>query len=350
MIAAFTDKLIERTVVPSFSSIGIRLRKRLFAWPELETYKLKDQVIIITGGTSGIGQQAAILYAQLGATLVIVGRDNNKTQLFVDSLKASTGNKSIHAIIGDLGQRQDVHQIAEEVASKFPVIHVLAHNAGALFNIRKRAVNGNDLTVELMVFTPFLLTGLLLPQLTAASRSTPDSPPSRVLTMSSGGMYTQALSVAGLELEDDSYHGAQQYALAKRAQVVLNEMWAENISSDKVVFHSLHPGWVKTPGIVEALPVFSKILSPLRLLRTPREGADTLVWLSVDKKAENGSGEFWHDRAIRDIYMSRKTRQADTADRRARLWHLCETETAWFLASTNPGRLSDYTQPAELKK
>ncbi|MFT6301621.1 MAG: dehydrogenase/reductase SDR family protein 12 [Granulosicoccus sp.] len=339
------DNLIERTIVPSFSSVGARIRKRLFNWSELESYDLQGHVTVITGGTSGIGKHAALLYAQLGATLVIVGRDKRKTELLVEKLKKDTDNESIFSVIGDLGLREDVHQIASEIASRFPIIHILAHNAGALFNTRKRATNGTDLGVELMVSTPFLLTGLLLPQLIAASTQQTASKaaisasqnylyqPARVLTMSSGGMYTESLTVSGLEMDDDNYQGAQQYARAKRAQVVLNEMWAERVPANNVVFHSLHPGWVKTPGITEALPGFSKILSPLGLLRTPREGADSLVWLSADKKAKSYTGKFWHDRAIRAIDMSNKTRQADTPERRARLWLWCENKTDWHFGN-----------------
>lgn len=334
MIKNLLDSLIERTVVPSFSSIGVRVRRRLFQWQELESYNLKGQTVVVTGGTSGIGKHAALLFAQLGATLVIVGRSQEKTQTLVEELKNDTDNQSIYCIIGDLGRREDVHKMADEIAKQFPVIHTLAHNAGALFNTRKRADNGTDLTVELMVSTPFLLTGLLLPQLKAASNISAESKPARVLTMSSGGMYTEALTVSGLEMDDDTYQGAQQYARAKRAQVVLNEMWADKIPADSIAFHSLHPGWVKTPGITEALPGFSKVLSPLGLLRTPREGADTMVWLSADDKPAICTGKFWHDRAIRSIDMSDKTRLADTTERRERLWQWCETQTAWSFESS----------------
>lgn len=91
--------------------------------------------------------------------------------------------------------------------------------------------------------------------------------PARVLTMSSGGMYTQPLKVGGLQMSDERYQVAKQYALAKRAQVVLNAMWADRVPRKEVVFHALHPGWVDTPGITEALPGFSRMLSPLGLLR-----------------------------------------------------------------------------------
>ncbi len=330
MSTRFFDSLIERLIVPSFSNIGYKLRKKNFDWPALDTYDLTGKVVVLTGGTSGIGTEAARIYASLGATLVMVGRNPDKTRLLVADLIQESNNASIHAVIGDLGEHSDVQQIAVKLADRFPVIDVLAHNAGALFNTRKRAANGCDLSVELMVATPFLLTGLLLPQLRASAQNGHN--PARVLTMSSGGMYTEPLTVTGLEMENDEYQGAKQYARAKRAQVVLNEMWSEKVSKDEIVFQALHPGWVETPGITEALPGFSSWLSKLGLLRTPHQGADTLVWLSADSEPANSSGNFWHDRAIRAINISAKSRNADTPDKRADLWAWCEKHTQWTSA------------------
>lgn len=333
------DTVMEKTVVPSFSSLGSRVRSRLFDWRTLDSYSLEGAVVVLSGGTSGIGEAAAIRYAQLGATLVIVARNPQKTEAVVDSLKTQSGNQNIHYVIADLGNRDEVRKAAEELSTRWPVIDVLAHNAGALFNERKRADNGTDLSVELMVATPFLLTGLLLDSLRAsadvelAHQRGVMPAPARVLTMSSGGMYTEALNVDNLEMRDDNYQGARQYARAKRAQVVLNELWATHVSAEQVVFHALHPGWVNTPGITEALPGFSKILGPIGLLRTADEGADTMVWLSVDDQAIRKSGLFWHDRRVRDIDMSDKTRDADTPSKRQHLWQWCEQHTGWQLSA-----------------
>ena len=93
-------------------------------------------------------------------------------------------------------------------------------------------------------------------------------------------MYSADLTVSGLQMTDADYRGTEQYARAKRAQVVLNEMWAERFGTLGIHFHAMHPGWASTPGVDASLPTFSKVMGPL--LRSPEQGADTLVWLAAD--------------------------------------------------------------------
>jgi len=154
-------------------------------------------------------------------------------------------------------------------------------------------------------------------------------------------MYTERLDVDELEMSDDTYQGAKQYARAKRAQVSLNTEWASKVSKSECVFHALHPGWVATPGVSEALPGFSKLLGPLRLLRSPLNGADTLVWLSADDSVLKSSGQFWHDRAVRSAYMTRTTRESDTPEEREKLWSTDESNPERVLAVT-PARHRRY--------
>lgn len=119
-------------------------------------------------------------------------------------------------------------------------------------------------------------------------------------------------------MNEADYKGTEQYARAKRAQVTLNEMWSERYGSRNIHFHALHPGWVDTPGVDESLPTFSKVLGPL--LRTPEQGADTLVWLAADDAAVASNGGFWHDRRTRSLHKLPATRKTDTLKRRQDLW------------------------------
>ena len=115
------------------------------------------------------------------------------------------------------------------------------------------------------------------------------------------------------------YKGATQYARAKRAQVTLNELWAQRFGHLGIHFHAMHPGWVDTPGVDASLPTFAKVMGPL--LRNPDQGADTLVWLTADNVALASNGRFWLDRRQRSIHKLRSTRTADTDQRRERLWN-----------------------------
>jgi len=119
-------------------------------------------------------------------------------------------------------------------------------------------------------------------------------------------------------MDSASYGGAEQYARAKRAQVVLNEMWASRCGHLGISFHAMHPGWADTPGVDASLPTFSKIVGPL--LRSADEGADTLVWLAADDVGLESNGEFWLDHKQRSTHRLPTTRKTDTLARRAELW------------------------------
>lgn len=133
-------------------------------------------------------------------------------------------------------------------------------------------------------------------------------------------MYAAPLTVDELEMDPGSYNGTRQYALAKRAQVTLNEMWADRVDRREVVFHAMHPGWADTPGVAEALPTFRRIVGPL--LRDPAAGADTMVWLAADDGEPLAStGGFWMDRRVRSIHRLPSTRRSDIPQRRTELWN-----------------------------
>ncbi|MCB0969614.1 MAG: SDR family NAD(P)-dependent oxidoreductase, partial [Ilumatobacter sp.] len=205
-----------------------------------------------------------------------MGRDESRTSATAGELRSETGNPSVTHLLADLADFDAVRSIAEQFRQSHDRLDALVHNAGALLADHTVGPSGVEVTAASQVAGPFLLTGLLLDRLVAAS-------PGRVITMSSGGMYTQPLSVDGLEPSADDYRGTVAYARAKRAQVTLNEMWpveleALGVPRERVVFHAMHPGWADTPGVRASLPTFAKVVGPL--LRTPEEGADTLVWLA----------------------------------------------------------------------
>ena len=311
------DKAIEIPVVTSFSRFGFETRRRLAKWEPLDGYDLRGRVITLTGATSGLGRAAAEQLARCGATLVLVGRNPERNAETAAAITSATGNDGVAHWAADMGDLDQVRSLADHILGAHDRLDVLIHNAGALTASREVASDGTEATVASQVVGPFLLTNLLLDRLEASA-------PSRVLTMSSGGMYAAPLQVDGLQMNEDSYRGTDQYARAKRAQVILNEMWAHRVGERGIRFHSMHPGWASTPGVDAALPRFAAVMGPV--LRTAMQGADTLVWLAADDGEPLGTnGGFWLDRRRRPIHRLPGTRRSDTPDRRARLWSLIAT-------------------------
>ncbi|XP_064943706.1 uncharacterized protein LOC135596004 isoform X2 [Musa acuminata AAA Group] len=145
-----------------------------------------------------------------------------------------------------------------------------------------------ELNFAVNVAATYALTELMMPLLEKAA------PDARVITVSSGGMYTTPLT-PDLQFSESNFDGTLQYARNKRVQVALTEKWAETYTGKGIDFYSMHPGWADTPGVAQSLPGFSERLSGK--LRTKDEGADTVIWLALQPKEKLKSGAFYFDRA-----------------------------------------------------
>lgn len=312
------DKLIEAPIVTSFTNIGYHVRSRIESWEPLESFDMAGRTVVVTGATSGLGKHAAERFAQLGANVIVTGRNIDKAERTRDEIAATTGSTSLDIGIADMGELDEVRALADSIMSGHERIDVLVHNAGALSAQRQTNTDDVEATVASQVLGPFLLTGLLLDPLREAA-------PGRVVTVSSGGMYSTGLTVKQLQMSQSDYQGTEQYARAKRAQVTLNEMWAERVDPAEVVFHAMHPGWADTPGVEASLPTFRKIVGPL--LRSAEQGADTVVWLGAADEPASSTGSFWLDRRPRAVHKLPTTRRTDTPERRQKLWDWCVEQT-----------------------
>jgi len=313
------DGAVEAPVVTSFSRAGFEVRSRLGGWRSVGLYDLGGRTVVVTGATSGLGRSMVETLARCGASVVLWGRSRDKTQQVRDAVAASTSSPHLDTVVADMAEPEQVRSATTELLARHRRIDVVIHNAGALSPTRTTNSLGRESTVAAQVLGPFLLTHLLVERLR-------ESAPSRVITMSSGGMYASPLRVDDLEM-GAGYRGTEQYARAKRAQVTLNEMWAARYADSGIRFHAVHPGWADTPGVQESLPGFRRLMGPL--LRTVEQGADTALWLAADDGAPLASnGGFWHDRARRSIHKIPMTRRSDTPERRQALWDWCTQQVS----------------------
>ena len=291
----------------SYTRLGYELRSR--RWDPSEFAPMDGKVALVTGATSGLGEAAATGFARLGATVWLLGRNRERAERALARIAERTGRDRLRVGICDLSEQRSVRGFADRFATECPRLDVLVNNAGVLTHERKLSRDGVELTLATNVVGPFLLTKLLVGALQASATA-------RVVNVSSGGMYAQRLATDDLQSSHGRFRGAAAYARTKRMQVVLSELWAQRLAGAAVVVNAMHPGWVDTPGLRESLPGFRRLVGPL--LRTPEQGADTIVWLAAAPRAAAESGGFWFDRKRRPTHLLPWTSESN-ADRR-RLW------------------------------
>lgn len=287
--------------IAGFTNLGYHLHARKFDPIEAD---MRGRTVLVTGATGGLGLETATTLAELGARVIIVGRSAAK----LESAQGPGGGRFVLER-ADLSLLEEVRRLADRIVHREDHIDVLVNNVGVLLPEREVTGEGLEKTFATDLAGQFLLTNLLLPALARSGSA-------RVVTVSSGGMYSARIDPDDLQFEKRPYTGTAAYASAKRGQVILTELWAERFPGNEVVFHAMHPGWVNTQGVAGSLPTFNKLMKPF--LRTPAQGADTMVWLSVAEPPGLRSGGFWFDRSQVPTHLTDKTRE--TPEDRGRLW------------------------------
>jgi NAD(P)-dependent dehydrogenase (short-subunit alcohol dehydrogenase family) len=301
-LSRLIDGALEASVIGSFTRIGPVSRGKLSHWQPPE--QCPGRVVVITGASSGLGREAAIELANLGCSIVAVGRDERRLSDLARQIAESGGTVAIEQ--ADLANLDDAVALCDRISARFDHVDVLIHNAGALLNDYTPTQQGFETTLAVHLLAPYIMTNRLASPMARADQA-------KVIFMTSGGMYTERFVLKDLAMAPEQYRGSVAYARAKRAQVVLTQTWQRFEPAGQRTFCAVHPGWARTPGVAASLPTFQKIMGPL--LRSPAEGVDTLVWLTTLPAGEPQGGLLWLDRAPRSPYKLRRTRANETTER-----------------------------------
>lgn len=310
-LADLVDRALDLSVVAGYPRIGYAAREHLVPRGPLD---LEGKLVMVTGGGSGIGEAACRALGARGTNVIMVVRDLEKGERARRRILGEAPGASIELLRCDVAELASVRDAARDFMASDRRLAVLINNASVLAPERQHTDEGFELTFATNVLGPFLLTALLLPALVKGA-------PARILNVSSGGMYAVGLDLDDLQLEHRDFNGARFYAHTKRIEVALSEEWSRRLAGSGVTAHSLHPGWVATPGVTTSLPRFARLMRPL--LRDPDAGADTIVWLAGSAVADEHPGAFWHDRRPRPRHRLPWTRE--TAADRAELFERCAT-------------------------
>jgi len=274
---------------------------------------MKGKVCVVTGATSGIGKAAAAALANLGAQVVLVGRDRSRGEAAAAEIgAAATVPPKVE--IADLASMEQVRALAGRLAS-LERIDVLINNAGLVLGEHRVTKDGFEHVFAVNHLAPFLLTNLLLPKLT-------ESAPARVITVTS-----DAHSAAKLDLDDPNLeHGWdswRSYANSKLANILFTRELARRLDGTGVTANCAHPGVVRTGFGREGKPMLrlgTTLARPFFL--SPERGADTIVYLASSPEVAGETGGYYVKRQRREPSAAARD---DAAARK--LWDISEKMT-----------------------
>jgi NAD(P)-dependent dehydrogenase (short-subunit alcohol dehydrogenase family) len=250
---------------------------------------MSGKICLVTGATNGIGKAAAQALAQMGATVVIVGRNAPKTAKLVEEIRATSGNQNVDFLLADLSSQQEVRRLAEEFKSKYSHLHVLLNNAGGTFTTRQLSVDGIEMTFALNHLAYFLLTNLLLDTLKA-------SVPARIINVSSDAHSGGKIEFDNLQGER-SYSSFGPYGNSKLANILFTTELACRLEGTGVTVNALHPGLTSTgfgknnPGLLMKI---MGVVIPL-VGRSPEKGAETSIYLASSPEVQGITGKYFVD-------------------------------------------------------
>lgn len=248
---------------------------------------LAGKTILVTGATGGIGFITAHALADMGATVVIVGRDPKRTEERVAQIQRETGNSSVSSLTADLSSMSQVRDLAGTFLGRYPRLDVLLNNAGAVFLSRQTTVDGYERTFALNHLAPFLLTELLLDRLKANA-------PGRVVTVSSMAHAGQTIDFGDVNRTARGYRAWKAYGESKLANIMFTYALARRLEGTGVTANTLHPGFVAT-NFAKNNGAMSQVAMTLArpFAISPEQGAQTSIFLASSPEVASVSGKYF---------------------------------------------------------
>jgi NAD(P)-dependent dehydrogenase (short-subunit alcohol dehydrogenase family) len=281
-------------------------------------WDLSQRSVIITGATSGIGRAAALRLAETGANLTITARDRARGDAVAAEITAASG-ADVEILPIDFADLASVRQAALAYRDTHDDLAVLINNAGTVVGKRTTTVDGHELTFATNYLGPFLFTNLLTGLLTSSA-------PSRVInTASVAHTYAkEGIVFDDLGFENRRFKLMEVYGHSKLANILHASELNARYADDGITAVAIHPGVVRT-GLGSGTSRFVRLAMTVggRWMRSPDDGADTIVWLATAPSIDIDDGIYFEDRAV-----SKSTGHARNADQARELWEVSERLTA----------------------
>jgi len=271
---------------------------------------LDGRVCIVTGAARGIGHATARALAERGATVVMLCRDGERGTLAVDAIRSALPSADVALVVADLSSFDALRHAADDIARRWPRVHVLVNNAAVSAARRRASHDGLELTLAVNHLAPYVLTRLLLPLLRAGA-------PARVVNVTSELARWGSIDLEDLE-STRRYNGTRAYLQSKLANLLFTSALAKRLEGTGVTANAVYPGLVATDLLRERWWWRARWLNPLwrRLFLTPAKGAEATVRAATAPEIGGLSGAVL-TRSGRRVAPPRRARDAALADR---LW------------------------------
>ncbi|MGF1454379.1 MAG: SDR family oxidoreductase [Alphaproteobacteria bacterium] len=283
----------------------------------MEKWDLNGRVAVVTGATDGIGKVTARRLAAMGASVVMVGRNPEKTERARADILKDHPEAILETQIADLSSLAEIEALAAAIGERHAHLHILVNNAGAMFTTRTLSVDGFEMTFALNHLSYFALTLRLLDRLKAGG-------PARIVNVSSVAHRRVTLDFDDLQMER-RYRAFLAYGRSKLCNLYFTFALARRLDKHAVTVNALHPGFVASAfGNNNRAPMLRTALGLAKALAavTPEKGARTSLYLAAAPDIEGVSGEYFEKCRI-----ARPSPEARLADASERLWAASATMT-----------------------
>jgi NAD(P)-dependent dehydrogenase (short-subunit alcohol dehydrogenase family) len=248
---------------------------------------MKGKTVVITGGTSGIGEVAAIALAQMGARIVLVARNKSRAEATLARLRRRGPGVAHCVYFADLRRLAEMKRVAAEIANREPPIDVLINNAGALFGTQRLTEDGFECTFALNHMSYFVVTEGLRERLLASGAA-------RIINTASAAHKGVTLDFDDLQFSK-RFRAMNAYSCSKLCNILFTRELARRLHGTGVTANCLHPGFVATRfadesgGLVSRLAWLAKFFAI-----SPAEGAQTLIYLASSPEVANVTGKYFY--------------------------------------------------------
>jgi NAD(P)-dependent dehydrogenase (short-subunit alcohol dehydrogenase family) len=248
---------------------------------------MKGKTVVITGGTSGIGEVAAEALAQMGARIILVARNRSRADATLARLRRGGPGAAHSTYLADLTRLAEMKRVAAEIANREPPIDILINNAGALFGTRRLTEDGLEYTFALNHMAYFVVTEGLRERLLVSGGA-------RIINTASAAHQRATLDFDDLQ-SANGFRATKAYSRSKLCNILFTRELARRVHDTGVTANCLHPGFVATRFADESGGLISRFAWLAKFFAiSPAEGAQTIIYLASSPEVANMTGKYFY--------------------------------------------------------